>query len=215
MFTPVRIAPTFIQRSKQGHATTRKPRNTCHDCNTEWMSKIEGASKLVALQLIRGQSMVLSIFEQMTLASLLCLIVMRYEFLAVPRMVAVPDNDRDWLRAHHYPPWRHWKIWVARYDGPADQLWAYHLPMHIDSRTAETGPHKVNTQSTTLVIGQICAHAFSSTEIDFGGFRGIQPARIWPPCGQMIDWAAVPAYGDEILLSWAEALNRDIPTADQ
>jgi hypothetical protein len=74
----------------------------------------------------------LSLADQMLLASLLCLIAMRNEFGAFPLMVAVPNDDRDWLRTHLFPPWP-WQIWVGRYQGPADQHWAYHLPIHIES----------------------------------------------------------------------------------
>jgi hypothetical protein len=77
---------------------------------------------------------------------------------------------------------------------------------------SETGPEKVNTQTTTLVIGQLCAHLLSSTVgIGDPGYRGIRPSRIWPPSGYAVDWTAIPAYSDAVLFSWAEALSRDIP----
>jgi hypothetical protein len=216
VFTPTRIPPRVERRSKQGHGTARKPRNTCGDCNSGWMSQIESSAKPFALPIMQGKTPLLDTIGQFFVASLLCLIAMRNEFGAFPYMIAVPQSDRDWLRTHRYPPW-HWKIWVARYDGPKDQHWAYHLPMHLDSsRTSETGPDKVNTQTTTMVIGQICAHVFSSTTLDDSnfGYRGIRLCRIWPPSNYYINWANVAAHGDVILLSLAEALSRDIPFPD-
>ncbi len=158
--------------------------------------------------------MLLSFVDQMLLATLLCLITMREEFGAVPLMVAASDEDRNWLRHHLHPPWETWQVWIARYAGQPDQHWAYHLPMHIDSsETSETGPDKVNTQTTTLVIGQLCAHLFSSRVIDDfrGGYQGIRLARVWPPTGLYIDTGRLPRYGDNALIALAEALSRDIP----
>jgi hypothetical protein len=139
---------------------------------------------------------------------------MRNEFSAFPLMVAAPGHERDWLRMHLHPPWHGWQIWAGRYLGSKTQHWAAHLPMHVDSSiTSETGPDKVNTQTTTLVIGQMYAHLFSSTVIgEEFGYRGIHLTRFWPPSGYPIHWGDLPIYGDAPLLSLAGALSRDIPS---
>src|SRR5262249_8338501 len=158
---------------------------TCKSCNSGWMSKIESASKSVTLALMRGEPTLLGTIEQVQLASLLCLITMRNELSYFPRMVAIPADDRDCLRTTLQPPWRGWKIWIAKPSAATPTHWAYHAPMHIDSADAETGPDKVNTQTTTMVMGRLCVHAFSSSEIaeDINGYRGVRLTRIWPLSG--------------------------------
>lgn len=216
-FTPRMKTPRAQRIVKQGHGTSRKPRNTCRDCNGGWMSRIEGAAKPVALSLMQGRPILLGIAEQMLLASLLCLITVRNEFSALAA-IAVPAEERAWLRTQLTPPWKNWKIWIARYVGARlNEHWVLHYPMHIDSEPgAETGPHKTNTQTTTLVIGQLCAHVFSSTIIgeDFPGYEGINLCQIWPPSQFGIEWRSVPAYGEPALFALAEALGREMPAGD-
>jgi hypothetical protein len=181
------------------------------------MSRIEDVAKPVLLSLMQGEPVLLGTLDQMLVASLLCLITMRNEFSRLSA-IAVPPEDRDWIRLNLIPPWYNWRIWITRYRGArANEHWAFHYPMHIDSSPmAETGPDKCNTQTTTLVIGQLCAHVFSSTIIgeELPGYEGIQLCCIWPPSQFFIDWRYVPAFGEPELYSLAEALGRDIPAGD-
>ncbi len=214
-FRPRMRVPGFRRRVRQGHGTARKPRNTCRDCNSGWMSKIESASKLATTRLMRGEPLILDRVHQMLVATLLCLIAVRNEFSALAAR-GVSEGERTWLRTKLTPPWN-WQIWIARYRSlRPNEHWCLHLPMHIASTpTAETGPDKCNTQTTTLAIGQLSAHLFSSTElIDFPGYQGIHLCKIWPPGDWFIEWRCVPAYDEPTLKVLAEALSRDIPAGN-
>ena len=178
------------------------------------MSKIEGDAKPVALPLMQGFPLILDRAKQRLLASMFCLITARNEFSRLGA-IAVPEADRDHLRTTLLPP-THWRIWIAGYAGTnPKENWTYHQPMHVDLDPAsETGPDKANTQTTTLVIGKLCAHTFSSTIIDdFSGYTGIELQRIWPTSDD-IDWSVVRAYDERALFSLSEAMARDIPPGD-
>jgi hypothetical protein len=209
-FKPQMRVPAFERHVRQGHGTTRKPRNTCKVCNGGWMSKIESAAKPSTTRLMHGNTLILDRIQQMLVATLLCLIAVRNEFSALGAR-GVSEQERMWLRTRLTPPWN-WQIWVARYAGSRpNEHWCYHYPLHIASTpTAETGPDKCNTQTTTLAVGELCAHLFSSTEIlDFPGYQGIHLCKIWPPGDLLIDWRLVPAYEEPVLMSLAESLSRD------
>lgn len=185
------------------------------------MSRIESAAKSAMTQLMYGQPIMLDRVQQFFIASLLCLIASRNEFSRLGA-TAISNEERTWLRTHCMPPWN-WQIWIARYRGERqNEHWCYHYPMQIGPTpeegscpTSEIGDHKCNTQTTTLVIGQLTAHLFSSTAMpEFPGYQGIRLCKIWPPNNWFIDWSTVPAYGERNLFSLAAALSRDIPPAD-
>jgi hypothetical protein len=114
------------------------------------------------------------------------------------------------------------KILMSQGNERQNEHWCYHYPMQIGPTpekgsfpTSGIGAHKCNTQTTTLIIGQLSAHLFSSTAIpEFPGYQGIRLCKIWPPSNWLVDWTTVPAYGERILFSLASALSRDIPPAD-
>lgn len=203
--------PPLVKR-KQGHASSRKPRNTCATCNGGWMSQIEQAAIPVAVPLVQGESILLEPLGQRLLAALLCLITIRAEF-ADPATQAVPPSDRALLKTRSEPG-PNWHIWVARYTGNnPDQHWYRHYGGAIGSPgEAETDdPDVANFQVTTLVIGQLCANLVSWTEpFQFGGY-GYSLTRIWPPTGFAIDWRLVGRLSDNGVRSLSLALARSIP----
>lgn len=204
--------PSFHRRVRQGHATSRKPRNTCGECNSGWMSKIEGAAKPIGLPLMQGSSLILRPVDQMLLAALFCLITIRNEFNRL-QSVAIPGVDRDCLRTTLLPPWHGWKIWIAKYGGPnVKENWSYHQPMHLASGPpSQTGPDKTNTQTTTLVIGQVCAHVFSSTYIPGFDYIGLPMVQIWPPRPYDINWRNARTHTERTLFALMEVIPRAIP----
>ncbi|MGB7098387.1 MAG: hypothetical protein WBD95_06410, partial [Xanthobacteraceae bacterium] len=87
------------------------------------------------------------------LASFLCLVSMRVAFLTKSPFV-LPVEDREWMMEKAEPP-PHWKIWITRIvEPPLDEHWT------LFSAVALPPSHKVSsdTQCTTIVIGQFCAH---------------------------------------------------------
>jgi hypothetical protein len=203
-FKPRMKMPTLQRIVRQGHGTSRKPRNTCKACNGGWMSKIESAAKPAMSRLMHGEAMILDRIQQLFVASLLCLVTVRNEFSALAAQ-GVSANERTWLRTTLMPPWN-WQIWLTRYRGSRpNEHWIRHNPLHIASTpTTETGPDKCNTQTTTLAIGELGAHLFSSNDfLDFAGYDGIRLCKIWPPGNWPIDWRYVPIYSEPELIALA------------
>ena len=99
-------------------------------------------------------------------------------------MQGVPVADRRQLMSTGYPPFDTWRIWIARFDGanPEDR-WSRHLGMQMVSSPDEIfRPHKCNTQVTTMVIGELCAHLVSSSVMRIpSGYTGVELTAIWPP----------------------------------
>lgn len=209
-FVPQVKAPAYSRRIRQGHARSRKPRNTCKTCNSGWMSSIETLAIPYAEPLLRGNPALLDTFGQRALAGLLCLIAMRLEFLG--RIITVTPSDHDGLR-HRLWPTNDWKIWVARYGGEKpDENWSKACAIQVSSTpTDKVGLEYCNAKVTTLVIGQLCAHLFYSPVIDFGGYEGITLAQIWPPRCFDIDTGWLPSISDKDLLWLHEAFARESP----
>jgi len=180
-FVPTAAGPSYWRKVRQGHVGTRKPRNTCSKCNGEWMRQIEEAAMPIMRPLLRGNPYLLLEPPALELvASLLCLVSMRVEFLS-REMRAIPAADHDWLRTKFTPP-ADWKIWIARYEGDLLTDERYTAMQITSSRDVPVGVEHCNTQVTTLVVGHLCAHLFSSTVWrDFDGYEGIDLPAIWPP----------------------------------
>jgi hypothetical protein len=147
-FTQVIPGPEYSIKTRQGHARTRKPRNTCKRCNGGWMSIIESAAMKSMTPLILGEESRLRMDDQCTIAALLCLINMRLEFLGEFR--AIPAADRPAIRETRLPP-AGWCIWLAKFIG-------------------EKGDDLVS-RYTGLIAGELghrkkrCAHSFPMTSV--------------------------------------------------
>jgi hypothetical protein len=190
-FAPKVQGPTFHKRVKPGHVGKRRPRNTCFECNGGWMREIEEATIPFMEAILLGQRYSLTQTDQRLLAALLSLVSMRVE-LSSHEMRAIPPSDHDWIRTRFEPP-PYWKIWIARYVGNV-AMDEQHMAMQISSSMdVPAGVDHCNTQVTTLVIGQLCAHLFSSTEWpEFGGYEGIFLSRIWPLTPFDIEVSSLP-----------------------
>jgi hypothetical protein len=207
-FTPTIPGPEYSVETRQGHARTRKPRNTCERCNTGWMSRIEDAAIEPITPLIFGVDVPLRMDDQRAIAALLCLINMRLEFLGDFR--AIPPSDRSTFRQTGLPP-AGWYIWLAKFTGKrADDLVSRYnaLMAGMLTQPESIGPEHCNTQVTTLVIGQLCAHLFRSSFVPFIGYDDARLAKIWPLTGYDIHTQFLPKISDQGALSLAEALPR-------
>jgi hypothetical protein len=218
-FEPKRKPQLAQRRVRQGHASTRKPRNTCLKCNRDWMRNIEESAMAPIIPLIQGAreqsalpSTMLNASGQRALAAFLCLITIRLEFTNPETQAATP-SDREWLMEKLEPP-PFWQIWIAEYTGrDPGEHWCRHSGLQLVSSPDEVmGSYKCDTQVTTLVIGKLCAHTFSSTTMPtFEGYEGARLCRIWPLSGWDIDCRYLPTINDRSVLSLAEALAREIP----
>ena len=171
--------PKHSVRIEQGHARTRKPRNTCMRCNGGWMSVIEASARPCGTRLILDSPQLMDLSDQTAISSLLTLIAMRLEFLGDMR--AISDRERERLRTHREPT-DNWKIWISAFRGnDGDQHWSRTYAAQLETKpTDKVGPEHCNVRVTTLVIGKLCAHLFYSPIIDFQGYAGIDLTQIWP-----------------------------------
>lgn len=220
-FLPTMRRPALESRVGRGDARARKPRNTCGPCNSGWMSRIESDAKDTLIPLVQGApfaegttntAFMLNSWGQRAIASLMTLITMRVEFSHMATKAAT-DDHRAWIRERLEPP-PFWKVWIARYIGDSPGAhWCRHYGLQLVSAPDELrSDHVCDTQTTTLVMGQLCTHIFSSTTIPtFDGYTGQGLCRLWPLSGWDIDCRFLPTINDSAVLSLSEALAREIP----
>lgn len=201
--------PAFNHIVKQGHASSRKPRNTCTVCNSGWMSRRENAARYVLMPLIRGEPIILDTLNQFLLASFLCLVSMRME-RSGKDIRAIPQADIDRLRIDG-DPGNHWRAWLLRYEGPENDYWCRYFGAHVALGVPPpyTGPEYCNTHVTTVVAGKLCAHISASTVLNHGGYEGIRMTRVWPRGQFPIDTRRLPHISEEGALWLHEALARE------
>jgi len=172
------------------------------------MSRIEDAAIKPMTPLIFSVDVPLRMEDQRSIAALMCLINMRLEFLGDFR--AIPASDRAALRETGLPP-AGWCMWLAKFTGKrADDLVSRYnaLMAGMLTKPKNIGPEYCNTQVTTLVIGQLCAHLFRSSFVPFIEYDGARLAKIWPLTGYDINTQFLPTISDQGVLSLAEALPR-------
>lgn len=202
--------PEHEVRVAQGHARSRKPRNTCLRCNTGWMSLIEDRARACGSGLILDQPQLLTLHDQDSLATLLTLIVMRMEFLGDMRAISYQERDR--LR-YYREPTDDWKIWICRFDGDDwDEHWSRTYAAQLESApTDKVGVEYCNVRVSTLVMGKLCAHLFYSPVVDFQGYEGIRLSQIWPRKHSYLNTSGMTGIDGKAALFLHEAFARESP----
>ena len=179
------------------------------------MSRLEQSNIARMSALILGQPVLLTTMDQWLLSALLCLITIRLEFTDL-EMQGVPVAERRELMATGHAPFDTWRIWIARFGGqnPHDH-WSRHFGMQVVSSPDEMfRPHKCNTQVTTMVIGELCAHLVSSSAMPVPrGYSGVELTPIWPPTDFDIDSRAIPFLNDADVVHLHESLAASMKTA--
>jgi hypothetical protein len=209
-FHPAVPGPEHVVRTRQGHARSRKPRNTCKRCNTGWMSLMEDRARGCATRLILGQPQLLDLSDQDAFASLLTLIAMRFEFLGDMR--AISAQERDWLRYYREPS-KNWKIWISGFRGDdGDEHWSRTYAAQLESKpTDKVGPEYCNVRVSTFVIGRFCAHLFYSPIIDFQGYEGVHLTKLWPRQQIYVDTSELASLSGSETLLLHEAFAKESP----
>jgi hypothetical protein len=207
-FIPKARGQSLAKTVKPGHIGTRKPRNTCGECNNGWMKQIEESVMSIMQPLLFGDQFLLNVWQQRRLATFLCLVSMRVE-TSYHDMKVIPVADRDYLRKNlEAPP--DWKIWIARYAGYKTEQ--RYNAMQIMSHPTETiGAQYCNSQVTTLAIGKLLAYLFSSTVYpEYSGYDGIELAAIWPPRRLDIELNDLPIVTEAAVPWLHESLPREL-----
>jgi hypothetical protein len=213
-FTPKIPVSPQSRTLRQGQTRSRRPRNTCRQRNGGWMSTIEGNAIQFATPLIQGESVHLAPRAQQILAAFLCLITMRLEFLEKSRVTKT--QKRLHLKQMQQPP-TNWKIWIARFVGNPDDHNSHRCSLQLSTEGNLPPPNKVgldycNAETTTIVLGNLCAHLFSSAEPVMDGYEGISLTRIWPLTGHSIRSDFIPTIDGTTLIWLQESFARETPS---
>jgi hypothetical protein len=187
---------------RDGDPRSRRVKFVCCRCNNEWMSRFQERGKSIVLPLVKGERFILGQDAQRLLAGWIAMSAMTSDFF-YPEKQAIPQSHRDWLRTNLKPPPDTWKIWIGKYEREKwlAQWVKNSLPIsseeHIPEVSADGIP-RPNTQTTTLVFGQLYVHVFSSVHPKvvakaWIGGKGIEKlAQIWPVREHFIAWPFSP-----------------------
>ena len=181
----------FSLTDRQGSAGQRKPRNTCLACNGGWMSKIEDAAKRATESLMLGSSVLLSPLDTMNIATLLCIIAVRMEFIGEER--AVSQKERDYLRLNKFPS-QSWRVWLANFNGPdPKELYSRKYGLAFSPLPGDAiNPEECNVYVSTHIVGKLCAHVVYCPVSDFGGYdRSLALCQVWPLPRFYVDSSAI------------------------
>lgn len=215
-YEPLPSPPRHDAWKRQGEAGSRKIRAVCQKCNNEWISQVEKAAKPTVEILMRDEWVYVTREEQRRVAAWLAIVTVMTEFLDL-RLQAIPPEDRTHIWNTSEPP-PDWKIWVARYRGTQwdDHVCRRKALVIGEGSEPVNGPiGPPNTQTTTVVLGNLCAHIYSSTAWpDFPGYQGQLLQPLWPIRGYDIFWPSVPVVTDDDILSLVEALPRGMKAFD-
>jgi hypothetical protein len=191
----------------QGHAGSRKVRNVCQACNNGWMSRVEESAKGPAIPLILDQPFGLTLDYQTQLARWFALMTAMIEF-SDPATATLTREDRLFLKDRLDPP-PIFKMWIGRYVGMhTEQHWCRHTGMNMSLTPDVSGdPYKCNTQTTTIVLGALCIHTYSSAiDPDFPGYVGAPIEQVWPVEKQAISWPLSIGMSDSKVIALSESL---------
>jgi len=153
---------TTSVKTWSGDPQSRRLRVVCGRCNGGWMKELQDAAKPRLLPLLDARPSFIRPYDQKIIAAWAAMCVMTAEYYQ-PDLVAIPFEDRDYLRLYREPP-KNWKIWIGRYlRGQWKGYWTHHSVL-ITENIPDPPPdplHHPNTQTTTFVVGQLYIQTFS------------------------------------------------------
>ena len=183
------------------------------------MREIEELAKPHVEQLLLGNGDLLTPSAQSFVATFLCLVTIRIA-LTNRRARGIPPQDHQHLMERREPP-SSWLIWIMRCAEGGDDYWYSNFPMAMmAAKSAEeimsslerkaVGPEHCNTQVTTMAVGRLCAHVFSTTVYhDFRGYAAPKMTPIWPLSGWDIDTRFLPRITREDVRWLHETIARE------
>lgn len=152
-------------KKRPGDPRSSKVRVVCKSCNGGWMSRLQSRAKPILIPLVVGDKIVLDRFKQETLTAWIAMAVMCSEFFQAGRAAISPLERERFYKTTTIG--KNWKIWIGNYQRGD---WVGHWVHLVSSVGAEDslpyptagGRPQPNTQSTTMVVGQLYINVVSS-----------------------------------------------------
>jgi hypothetical protein len=191
---------------RSGDPHSRRIRRVCAECNNGWMSQLQQAAKPYLVPMLTGERVELRKNAQTLIAAWSAMMAMVAEFMD-PEMVAVPSDDRLFLRYNRHPP-RHWRIWIAQHRRESHPLYTHNVLPFGTEEEVERLPRDTtadpNAQTSTICVGkQLLVHVMNSRIARdlirrWRLPRDIAPVvlQIWPIKGQVVTWPPPAALTD-------------------
>jgi hypothetical protein len=150
-------------RSGDPHSGT--VRVVCETCNTGWMSSLQEAARPALLPMVQGKRSSLHKRHLQNLCGWVAMFVMVNEWREKNRAFAgVSQEERSFLMENGVPP-KTWKIWIGELARPGGIY--HHTSIPVAGNGVEVdmidGIPMPNTQVTTVSMGPLFIHAFSSS----------------------------------------------------
>jgi hypothetical protein len=187
-------------RLSQGSAFNAHTRKVCGKCNNGWMNDLEKRVQPILIPLIRGEKVVLQPEAQLILAGWIAKTVMTANTV-YPESNAITQFDRSIVMATSRPL-DNWQIWLALHHNKEWRTGLDHIGVALHRKADyEKNKNKINTQSTTIGLGSLLIHAFSSAlpSVRFNPSPefGTRLHRVWPQTNEKISWPPTSALSDE------------------
>lgn len=184
----------------------------CTDCNNGWMSALENRVKPFFEPMVRGQKVVLTLEQQVDLATWASKTVIAMEYHEPSTAVSTPE-DRSLVRTERRPPHHH-RARLAHRDEMHESLIVKTLVARSEPAAADDPP---DAFATLLVLGFCVIQVWGGHGTDPGpgltqpGTKIGRAIMIWPPTMHAVEWPPVIPVPEEELDDLAREV---IPWAD-
>ncbi|MGE0610743.1 MAG: hypothetical protein AB7O70_00205 [Hyphomicrobiales bacterium] len=193
-----------------GDPKSKKLKVVCVPCNTTWMSQLQNDSKDFLVPLLLGQNVSLHRRAQTLIATWATMFTMVAErFDTNQKMISIPNQQLLTFKRIKRPP-KGWKIWVAPTSVESNGTFSRStVPVSANDKMPEKdadGRDLPNTQTTTLRIGKLLIHTFSSVHAGTVKRKSLSGVtQIWPIKRSPIYWADCPTVekeGADVIAEW-------------
>lgn len=189
----------LVDRDRQhrvGEATV-VVRAICRQCNGGWMASLEGRVKRWMERMIRGETVVLDISQQLDLATWASKTVVTLEFHEPTTVIARPV-DREIIRTDGRPPHHH-VVRVAHRNEYREALLLHTLV----ARSADAPDEQPDAFGVLMGIGHLLVQVWGGHGADTGdplsryGTETGTALMVWPPVPGSVEWPPASPVSDE------------------
>jgi hypothetical protein len=154
-----RAIATGSYTKARGDPLTQTLKVVCRTCNNGWMSRLQSEVIPIMTPLITDYWPAIMIAEAVKLATWAATYTMVIEFAHI-LTVAVPRDEREYLRLHQAPP-SNWIVCFGLYGGPKSNSAFWHRSAAYSREGIFHKDTKPNVQTTTFTVGGILFHVLS------------------------------------------------------